>query len=105
MKMLSAVGVRDRVRDRVSPQVRYRAYRSTHLLGNRVSSPPPAPLCVLARHLCQFDRVGGLVGTQAVRRHPQAAAAAVALGASRHSSIATPGLETARRVTPRAPLA
>jgi hypothetical protein len=40
-------------------------------LAVRVSSPPPALLCALARHLCQLDRVGVLEGAQAVRRHPQ----------------------------------
>ena len=47
--------------------------RGTHLLGNARQEPAPALLCALARHLGQFDRVGGLVRTQAINLHPRAA--------------------------------
>jgi len=47
--------------------------RGTHLLGNARQEPAPALLCALARHLGQFDRVGGLVRTQAMNLHPRAA--------------------------------
>ena len=48
--------------------------RGTHLLGNAWrQEPAPALLCALARHLGQFDRVGGLERTQATSRHPRAA--------------------------------
>ena len=47
--------------------------RSTHVLGDAPEQPAPALLCALAPHLAQFDRVGGLVGTQAMSLHPRAA--------------------------------
>ena len=81
------VGVR---RDKVGPK--FVTERSTHLLGNAPEQPAPALLCVLACHLGQFDRVGGLVRTQAMSRHP------------RHNSIASPGLAAALRTSPVSPL-
>ena len=59
------------VRDKVGPQCV--TERSTHMLGDAPDQPAPALLCALARHLGQFDRVGGLVGTQAMSLHPRAA--------------------------------
>ena len=47
--------------------------RSTHLLGNAREQPAPSLLCALVRHLGPFDQVGGLIRTQAMRRHPRAA--------------------------------
>ena len=59
------------VRDKVGPQCV--TERSTHVLGDSPEQPAPALLCALAPHLAQFDRVGGLVGTQAMSLHPRAA--------------------------------
>jgi hypothetical protein len=85
------------VRDKVDPQCV--TERSTHLLGNALEQPTPTLLCALACHLGQFDRVGGLVRTQEMSRHQRAEV--VPKGASRHGSIASPGLAAARR-TPSA---
>jgi hypothetical protein len=66
------------VRDKVGPQCV--TERSTHMLGDAPDQPAPALLCALARHLGQFDRVGGLVGTQAMSLHPRAAVVPSQLG-------------------------
>ena len=66
------------VRDKVGPQCV--TERSTHVLGDSPEQPAPALLCALAPHLAQFDRVGGLVGTQAMSLHPRAAVVPSQLG-------------------------
>ena len=52
------------VRDKVGPQCV--TERSTHLLGNARERPALALQYSLARHLGQFDRLGGLVRTHAM---------------------------------------
>jgi len=50
------------------------------VLGDAPEQPAPALLCALSRHLGRFDRVGGLVCTQAVSLHPRAAVVASCRG-------------------------
>ena len=59
------------VRDKVGPQCV--TEHSTHLIGNALEKRAPTLLCALTCHPGQFDRVGGLVRTQAMSRHLRAA--------------------------------